>query len=198
MLHICRQCNVQYEGSPGSSLCPECVAKNRKSVIRDRTCRGCGSTFPGGPRAWYCPDCRLERQKEAKRRYIHGAARPIGSTDLCAVCGGSYTVNSGRQRYCPACAKDATKAVDRIQAREWYGKNGNPQRRREQRQAGAAPLTCVVCGVAFCPKDASITCSAECSRELQRRYSKQYEASHRAERNAAQRKRRADKKGEYQ
>ena len=76
MFRICRTCRIEYDGDPGSTLCPSCVKAGRKTTIRDRTCRTCGTTFPGGPRAWYCPDCRADRQKkqaqEAYRRKASG------------------------------------------------------------------------------------------------------------------------------
>lgn len=191
MQRICRQCAAQFEGAPDASLCPDCVTRNRKNVIRDRTCRGCGITFPGGPRAWYCPDCRRERQRisNAKRRH-NGTARPLGSTDTCTVCGSSYVVTSSRQRYCPACAEDACKAADRAQAREWYARNGNPHQRKQRRSAATAQIPCKICGKPFTPHDASATCSPVCSRELHRQQAQQYEAAHREERNAYQRDRR--------
>ncbi|MBQ7344500.1 MAG: hypothetical protein IJW45_00370 [Oscillospiraceae bacterium] len=197
MLRICRQCAKQYEGKPSSTLCPDCAAASRKNVVRDRTCRTCGITFPGGPRAWYCPTCRRERRRamdrEAKRS---GPARTLGSTDICTVCGDQYTVNSGRQRYCPACAPDAVKAIDRAQGLEWYAANSDPDQRRAQRQAGAAPITCVICSKAFTPRDSSLTCSPSCSRELSRRHNQRYEREHREERNAYHRERLKKTKGE--
>ena len=68
--------------------------------MRDRICRQCGMSFYGGPRAWYCPSCRTERARERNRNFV-AAARPIGSTDKCAVCGKEYIVKAGRQKYCP-------------------------------------------------------------------------------------------------
>ena len=89
-------------------------------VVKDRTCRQCGAVFQGGPRAWYCPSCREERQRESSRRHkANGTARPLGSTDYCAVCGKPYIVNSARQRYCADCAYDAVRAVDRPASRAW-------------------------------------------------------------------------------
>lgn len=194
MRRICRQCATQYEGDPGSTLCPDCVAATRKSTVRDRTCRACGITFPGGPRAWYCPACRLERKRAADRDIKRsGPARPLGSTDTCTVCGGEYTVCGGRQRYCPGCAPDAVKAIDRAQGLEWYAANGDPDQRRTQRQAGAATVPCVICGTVFAPKGKSLTCSPSCSRELTRRNNQRYEATHRAERNDYRRELRRSK-----
>ena len=89
-------------------------------VVKDRTCRQCGSTFAGGPRAWYCPACREERHHDADRRHkSKGTMRPLGSTDICIVCGKPYTVKSSRQKYCPACSYEAVRAVDRPASREW-------------------------------------------------------------------------------
>lgn len=89
-------------------------------VVKDRTCRQCGAVFSGGPRAWYCPSCRAERSKESNRRYKEsGASRPLGSTDICTVCGKPYTVKSARQKYCLACAYEAVRAADRIASKEW-------------------------------------------------------------------------------
>lgn len=195
MLRICRQCGTQYEGKPGSTLCSGCVAVNRKNVIRDRICRECGITFPGEPRAWYCPKCRMERKRVADRHSSrYGPARPLGSIDVCVICGNQYIVKSGNQRYCSVCSENATKAADRTQGREWYAQNGDPERRRIQRQACAAPINCRVCGKAFVPTAPSVTCSKECSQELSRLNCQRYEAEHRDERNAAHRKRWQTKK----
>ena len=192
MQRICRQCGTQYQGKPGSTLCPNCVAVNRKNVIRDRTCRGCGAVFPGGPRAWYCPDCRRDRRRAASQRARrNGTARPIGSIDRCEICSGEYTVSSGRQRYCPACAPQAVAAVDREQGRQWHLENGNADRRRDQRRAGTAMIPCKVCGELFAPTDSSLTCSPNCSREHNRRLAKVWETDHRQQRNDYRRERRA-------
>lgn len=191
MLRICRQCATEYDGKPGSTLCPSCVAANKRTTIRDRICRECGKIFPGGPRAWYCPTCRAERTRKQNRKYkAKGTQRPLGSIDLCVICGGEYIVNGSRQRYCPACAPDATKAADRQQALEWYSANGDPDQRRQLRQAHTADLRCVICGKTFKPIDSSITCSKECSAALTKRHNAEYERTHREERNKQQRARR--------
>ena len=89
-------------------------------VVKDRTCRQCGAVFSGGPRAWYCPACRSVRAKEAdRRRKASGIARSLGSTDICTVCGKPYVVRSSRQKYCPDCAYEAVRAVDRPASRAW-------------------------------------------------------------------------------
>lgn len=184
MQRICKYCEAEYSGAPGSTACPECVKKLRSTTIRDRICRTCGATFPGGPRAWYCPDCRAARKKEAERRHKRcGAVRKIGSADICTVCGKPYTVASGLQKYCPDCAPDAVMAIDRAQSRAWAAENLNPQQRREERQACTAPLLCAVCRKPFFPNDASLTCSKACQDIYARRRAAKWEKDHRAQRN---------------
>lgn len=182
MLRICRQCQTGYEGDPGSTLCPDCVKANRQTTIRDRICRECGRSFPGGPRAWYCPGCRAERRRaqsrEGKRREAAGAARKLGSTDLCTICGKPYTVTGGLQRYCPTCAPDAVREIDRVQARTWYADNADPTQRYADRKQATAPRYCMICGKPYAPKSNARTCSPECRAAYRRRYSRGYERAH--------------------
>lgn len=188
MLRICRQCATQYEGDPGSTLCPACVKLNKQTTIRERICRGCGITFPGGPRAWYCPDCRIERRRAQSREYHRrGAIRPIGSEDLCPICGKPYTVAAGTQRYCPDCAPAAVREIDRAQSRKWQEENVTPAQRMTLRKAQAGELVCRICGQAFVPRDASQTCSRRCSSDLARQSKRRWEQEHRMERNAYRR-----------
>ena len=198
MLRICRKCRVEYQGDPGSSLCPACVKADRTSTIRDRVCRTCGATFLGGPRAWYCPTCRIDRQKaqdrEAKRRKAEGKTRAIGSEDICTICGNPYTVASGLQRYCPKCAPAAWAEADRQQGRDYYTAHRDPVARKAQRKAHAADLLCAVCGKPYKPTDASHTCSLACSAKLQKQTAASWEKAHREQRNQYQKKRRNAKK----
>ena len=134
------------------------------SNLRPRTCRECGRTFPGGPRAWHCPECRAIRSKTHNAIYRkNGPARPLGSTDNCVKCGKPYTINSARQMYCPACAREAVMEVDRRQSLEWYHENAgeyNPTRNDRRRKDTAE---CVVCGKVFlCDGTRRNTCSEGC------------------------------------
>lgn len=193
MLRICRKCQTEYQGDPGSTLCPACVKEQKKTTIRTRSCRACGAKFSGGPRAWYCPECRRERKQQQGRenynRKIAGKCRSIGSEDLCTLCGEPYVVASGLQRYCPKCAPQAYAEADRRQALEYYAVHGDPDKRREQRKAQSAELMCVVCGKPYIPADASKTCSPECSAELTRRNTAQWEKTHRDQRRQYRRER---------
>lgn len=197
MKRICKYCGSNYDGDPGSSACPDCVAAHKSTTIRPRTCRTCGRTFPGGPRAWYCPECRAERRREsAERQRKRGTQRPIGSIDRCEVCGGEYVVNSARQRYCPQCAAESCRRVDREQSKAWNAANTTPEGRMATRKAAGAPIACVVCGKMFVPTDASITCSPECSLENKKIVAEAWDRANRvarAERRRQQRKMKKDK-----
>lgn len=163
-------------------------------VVKDRTCRQCGAVFKGGPRAWYCPNCRAERRREsAKKFHQTGPARPLGSIDLCVVCGKPYIVNAARQKYCRDCAPDAVKVIDNAQSRAWNAENATPEYRRALRDKKLVPRICAVCGKEYIPHAPSLTCSPECSKELQRRSSSQYGKDHRLEINARKAERRREK-----
>lgn len=191
MKKICKYCGAQYDGDPGSSCCPDCAASQRKTTLAMRVCRECGKRFPGGPRAWYCPECRAERQREQasayKRRKAAGQTRKLGSLDICTVCGKPYTVNGGLQKYCPDCAEEAVREIDRRQSSEWNAAHTTPEQRKNERNAASAPIPCAVCGKPFIPTDSSLTCSPECSKQLHSQRHSAWESAHRQERNAYRR-----------
>lgn len=167
-LRKCANCGKSFSAvGKAVRLCPECAAASKRDVIRERVCRQCGAVFDGGPRAWYCPSCRLERKRrkdvERKRK---GPARKIGSIDVCAVCGKEYTVNSGRQRYCPACAENAIKNIDRAASREYFA-----QHKEEHYEARKDAIKlCVICGKPVPKGTPSVTCSEECATLVRKRH----------------------------
>lgn len=149
-------------------------------TLRDRSCKACGAVFSGGPRAWYCPACRLERRRAQDRAYKarkkEGQHRPIGSVDVCVVCGQEYEVAGGNQRYCPDCAPEAIAEVDRQQAMEWYEKNKdiiNPARKVARR---IGERECVICGAGYTAPTATKCCSDACRRELNRQRQRRADA----------------------
>jgi rubrerythrin len=81
--------------------------------LKPKTCATCGVGFIGGPTATYCPTCRAERirqhDRERHQRKLAGQLRHIGSTDLCLICGKSYEVVGGNQKYCEPCSVAKTK-----------------------------------------------------------------------------------------
>ena len=111
-------------------------------MLLNKKCRECGKEFEGGPRAWYCPRCREKRYKAQKRAYERrkqkGVSVVVGITARkCEICGKEYVIASARQKYCPDCAKDAVKAVDRQQGLEYYHINKkriNPVRNERRRE----------------------------------------------------------------
>ncbi len=114
------------------------------SNLGQRMCRECGCAFEGGPRAWYCPRCRAKRHKAQHRTYrirrSMGNVRHIGSLDICVRCGAEYLVCDPNQIYCPTCAPDAIKEIDKMQGLAYYHRNKdrlNPVRNERRRQARA-------------------------------------------------------------
>lgn len=104
--------------------------------INPKTCTTCGTVFPGGPTAKYCPVCRAERIRENDRkrhqRKLAGQIRHIGSTDLCTICGKSYEVKSGYQKYCEPCAvAEAKRRRHEAWVVEYYG---DPAKRQKYLQ----------------------------------------------------------------
>lgn len=163
-LKQCKRCGRTFEtATPDTYMCPECRDLiRRESVVKERTCKTCGRIFNGGPRALYCPDCRAERQK---KQHNKPTRRPLGSTDLCAVCGEPYIVTSGLQKYCPSCAKEAVHAVVRKHKKEYTKKNASRlnAHKYEMRSNG---WVCVICGKIFDKDSPTVTCSAECAERL--------------------------------
>lgn len=166
----CWSCGQIVQVTGESALCPNCHKELKAaSTLRDRVCRTCGAIFSGGPRAWYCPDCRAERAKAANREYKArakaGNARQIGSTDICQICGKEYTVTGGLQRYCPQCAPDAVREIDRAQSREWMAEHREEAVSRKKEIAQNRRV-CKVCKKVFYSNKPAVTCSVECKKVL--------------------------------
>ena len=87
------------------------------------------------------------------------------------ICGGEYVIQSGRQKYCPRCAPDAVREIDRAQAIRWSAEHDYYAKRRETPRRGVK--VCVVCGREIVPGTPTVTCSPDCAathrKEVQRR-----------------------------
>ena len=71
-------------------------------------CEMCGLEFEtNNTRAKYCVYCRDKAQAARNRAYAEkkksGNAVKIGSEQVCPICGKTYTVTSGAQKYCKDC-----------------------------------------------------------------------------------------------
>ena len=71
-------------------------------------CEMCGLEFEtNNTRAKYCVYCRDKVQVQRNRAYAEkkksGSAVKIGSEQICPICGKTYTVTSGSQKYCKEC-----------------------------------------------------------------------------------------------
>lgn len=170
-LKKCQKCGKLFStGKYEQALCDDCVAAAKSTTIRPRTCCECGTIFDGGPAARYCPSCRAIREREAAKRYRqNGPARRLGSIDHCIVCGKEYVVQSGTQHYCPDCAEEAVRQLDREASKKWNAENNFYQQRYQQPRRGQK--VCVICGKPVPPGTARITCSAECDK-LREKYNR--------------------------
>lgn len=78
--------------------------------------------------------------------------------------------------YCPTCAPDAVRAVDRMQGLEYYARAKeivNPKRNEKRREISAsepAMIACGICGKVVKKRANMKYCSEECKREALRRY----------------------------
>ena len=163
-LKKCQKCGKLFNTAKNEqTLCDDCVAAAKSTTIRPRTCRECGATFDGGPSARYCPSCRAIRRKENAKRYRqNGPARPLGSIDHCIVCGKEYVVKSGLQHYCPDCAEEAVRQLDREASKKWNAENNFYEQRSQQPRSGQK--ICVICGKPVPPGTPRVTCSEECDK----------------------------------
>lgn len=137
-----------------------------------RTCRQCGRTFLGGPRAWYCPECRKERQAAQQQAYQarkrRGQVRELGSTDICALCGGEYQVASSHQRYCPACAPAALAESDRRHSLGYYHCNKERINSLRNIKRRLTVRRCAMCQREFAPAGKEHYCSDACRNNARR------------------------------
>ena len=152
-------------------------------MLLNLTCETCGRSFRGGPRARFCPLCRAERRREQdaafKCRKREGKVRELGSSDVCVLCGQTYIVTGGNQRYCPVCAPDAVAAVDRLQGLDYYDDRKdeiNPARNKERRAARRDLHQCVMCGTYFQGLRGDGCCSPSCRTDKKRLRQAQYDA----------------------
>lgn len=165
---------VFFTNRTEQAKCGECLAAVKSTTLRTRTCRTCGASFLGGPRATYCPTCREKRRVDREKKYrISGFSRHLGDIDNCVICGGEYVIQSGRQKYCPRCAPEAIREIDRAQSNRWNAEHDYSAKRREKPRSGVK--VCVVCGREMIPGTPAVTCSPECATAHRK------EAQHRAD-----------------
>lgn len=104
-------------------------------------CKVCGVEFQGGPRASYCPSCRNGRKKmqakQARERAKAGTTRKLGQEYPCEICGTSYILNNGSQRYCKKCAAEHLREAEKnlSKARSEKNKDKVNAERRHRRKS---------------------------------------------------------------
>lgn len=165
-IRVCQNCGKQFQGNTDSHYCNACVKiKKLETVIQTRICQECGTEFPGGPRAKRCPDCRTRANKENVNQYRkRGALRPIGSKDICVICGEEYIVTSGRQKYC-------SEKCQRIGVLQWQkehkkGYSKKPEiKSKKQEIRNQQEKVCIYCFRTFKTDSSSPLCSDYCRAE---------------------------------
>ena len=169
-LIACKHCGLVFETDKrGAYLCPACALKSRReSVLRERTCIDCGAKFVGYPKSKRCPECRdkinAKRDAEYKKR---GAKRKLGTIDKCQRCGAEYIVNSGAQRYCPACAESAHEENVKAHKREYMRDHAEEFAPKKAKNRSYNKV-CVVCGKIFDAETTTVTCSSACAEKWKR------------------------------
>lgn len=193
---ICEYCgkSIEFPAAGQVFCCPACrsmamLSAQRKARAQlradapkshaphriEKTCADCGVSFLGYPRSYRCPACQTEAQRASDRaskaRAARGHNRPLGSTDTCVICGATYTVCGGLQRYCKACAAEHERARKLAAARKL---RSNPDfisaKKADETAVRAQAATidrrvCPVCGKLFAPTTAHPrTCSDACAR----------------------------------
>lgn len=177
LCRICQKCGAEFTGKPRKAgyLCPDCAKQNKHdSAFRAIKCAECGKVFYGLPNSQYCAECAEERRKEQNREHKRtGAARPIGSIDICQNCGEKYVVSSGLQKFCKKCAAECIKQKERARKMQQYCKNRDKinAKRREKRNV---KFVCRYCGKTFEPKDCEGYCSDECRKLAAARRAREY------------------------
>lgn len=157
---LCQSCGKPFIGVRDSHYCSECAAKIKSNVIANRICTDCGTTFQGGPRARRCPDCREVAKRMRPRK---PTMRPLGSVDQCKRCGGDYTVESGRQKYCPSCQRDASLEWQRDH-KIGYSKNHDVNSRKQEKRKNQQKI-CKYCQRPFRTDTTTVYCSEYCKKE---------------------------------
>lgn len=157
---LCQSCGATYIGSGDSHYCSTCAKKIKSNVMAERTCKDCGITFLGGPRAFRCPVCREIAKKNRPKK---PTMRPLGSADKCERCGKEYTVESGRQKYCPDCQREAVLEWQRDHK---TGYNKKPEIRKKKQEKRIKQMTiCKYCQRPFKASKSTIYCSDYCRKE---------------------------------
>lgn len=130
----------------------------KTSNLHRKTCKRCGVAFMGRPAALYCDNCRTEVRREYDRQYKHKSdkeKRKLGSIDKCLKCGKEYIVQSGKQKYCPACAVEAIRGNIRAERKKYMQekREKSPALVKEWKRVKFETLICPICKEEFTPTD---------------------------------------------
>jgi len=131
----------------------------------------------GYPKSKRCPSCQSDvNRKRGAAFHREGAARKIGSTDICQRCGAEYIVEGGMQRYCKACAPTAVRENVLKQKRRYAAENAGRVAPKKAANRSYNKV-CTICGKVFDADTPTVTCSPACAEKL--RYLRQADADFR-------------------
>lgn len=144
-------------------------------------CSDCGKLIYRPIKCIRCEACQLAINQERHKEYQRAKpARPLGSTDICTICGKPYIVESGLQKYCPNCREAATRAsIARKKNAYMAEKRKDPEaaaQMREAKQAALSPSLCATCGKPFISKFGAIYCCEACREVGKRKYYQTYDS----------------------
>lgn len=155
-LITCRRCEAECEKrSPSQMYCDPCrvITEREKSTERARRrrqgqarpksaliqCHRCGCAMESrGGRHLYCDPCRKVVSNEAnkaaqcKKRRAAGI-EGFGAPRPCEICGATFSLKNGQQRYCEPCS-DARKKEIKTQINIRYRERHGERIREKERQ----------------------------------------------------------------
>ena len=118
-----------------------------QKIYNDKPCVDCGRVVRMHIKSKRCKACQAAANRrnntDQKRAKAMGKTRTLGATDRCVACGKTYIINSGRQKYCNACAIQVAQKNMRINGLKYYA---------EKNKEGI-PRICVKCHVEFISKN---------------------------------------------
>lgn len=145
-------------------------------------CVDCGKLIYRPIKCIRCEACQLVINKyRHKVQQRTEPSRPLGSTDICQVCGKPYVVQASLQKYCPACRDvGAKQSISKRKSAYRIARMNDPeiaQKTREAKHCIPSPKFCAHCGKPFFSKNRAMYCCDACRQAGSMAYHKEYEAN---------------------
>lgn len=203
---VCKVCGKALTARQQLYCCPDCRAEAKRTrmqesykpsglpgLYREKVCPDCGVKFVAHIKSYRCKACqdKADRAAEvrAKKRKAEGKSRLLGDTDNCQRCGNPYTVESGAQKFCPACKGAANREHHAKRMREIMSRKEVKDARAQRRKANLSERTCCVCGKTFRTEHFALTCGQDCRAIHMAAYHAGYDKNRKAQKAAYNRER---------